>query len=63
MCQNNYPGLGAVVYVVENEYEKIDADLLELFKHNNLELRCVSFKLSTKEGIINEISMNFQSEN
>ena len=62
MHQNNYSGLGVVVYGVENECEKIDVELLERFKDNKLGVRCVSFKLSTKEGIINAIRMNYQRE-
>ena len=42
---------------------KTHADLLERFKDNNLGLRCASFKISTKEGIINPIRMNFHREN
>ena len=37
-------------------------DLLESFRDNNLGLRHVSFKFSTKEGFINAIRMNFQRE-
>ena len=55
MCQNNYPGLGAVVCGLKNESETIDIDLLELLKDNELGVRCVSFKLSTKEVIANAI--------
>ena len=39
---------------------KIDKDLLQRFKENNLALQCVSFKLSTQEGIINAIRIKFQ---
>ena len=59
MHQNNYPGLGVVVNGVENEYEKIDVELLERFKDNKLGVQYVSLKLSAKEGIINAIRMKF----
>ena len=36
--------------------------MLESFKDNELGLRHVSIKLSTREGIINAIRMNFQRE-
>ena len=34
--QNNYSGIGVVVYGVENESGKIDGDLLDSFKDNKL---------------------------
>ena len=46
----------------KNESGKIDGDLLESFKDNNLGLRHVSFKLSTREGVVNAIRMNVQRE-
>ena len=51
-----------MVYGVENESGKIDGDLLESFKDNKLGLRCVSFKFSTREGIINAIRTNVRRE-
>ena len=62
MHQNKHSGLGAVVYGVKNESEKIDVDSLERFKNNNLGFRHVSFKFCTKEWIINAIRINYQSE-
>ena len=61
--QNNYSGIGAVVYGVENESGKIDGYLLESFKEKKLGLRHVSFKLSTIEEIINAIRIYFQRGN
>ena len=58
--QNNYSGIGVVVYGVENESGKIGGDSLESFKDNNLGLRCVSFKLSAREAIMNAIRIEFQ---
>ena len=52
-----------VVWWVENESQLIDKELLERFENNNLGLRHVSFKLSTEEGIINAIRMNFHRDN
>ena len=63
MHQNDHLGLGLVVHRVENESELTDKYLLERFKDNNLGLRYVSFKISTKEGITNELGMNFYREN
>ena len=48
---------------IENKSENIDADLIEKLKDNNLGLRHVSFKLSTKEGIINAMIINFHRKN
>ena len=47
---------------MNDESEKIVIDLLESVKDNNLGLRCVSFKFSTREGIVNAIRINFQRE-
>ena len=51
------------MYGVKNKSEIMNKDLLEMFKDNNVLLRHVSFKCSTKERIINAIRMNFHREN
>ena len=61
--QNDCSGLVLVVCGVENESELMDKDLLERFKDENLVLRHVSFKFSTKEDIINSIRTYFHREN
>ena len=50
-----------MVHKVENE--KIDIDLLERFKENVIGLWNASFLLSTAEGVIDAIRMNYQTEN
>ena len=62
MCQNNYSGLGAVVCGLKNESETINIDLLKLLKDNELGVRCVSFKLFTKEVISNAIRTNVRRQ-
>ena len=62
VCQNKHSGLGLVAYGILNESESIDNNLVESFKDNELGLRCVSFKSSSFEGIVNRIRMNYQRE-
>ena len=61
--QQNYPGVGLVVYGVEQGSENIDKKLMESFKNNDLDLRHVPFKISSKEGVFNAIKMNYQNKN
>ena len=61
--QQNYSGVGLVVYGVEQESENIDKKLMESFKNNDLDLQHVSFKMSSKEGKFNTTRMNYQNNN
>ena len=60
--QQKYSGVGLVVYGVEQEDENIDKKLMESFNNNDLDLRCVLFKFSSKEGMFNAIRMNYQNK-
>ena len=44
---------------VQNMSEALDHKLMRGFKEHKLGLRHASFKWSTKEGIINDVRMNY----
>ena len=46
-------------YGIENKSESIDVKLLESFKCSKLGLRHISFKLSSSDGVVNVIKMNY----
>ena len=61
--KQKYSGVGLVVYGLEQESEDADKKLMESFKNNDLYLRHVSFKFSSKEGIFKVIRINYQHKN